>query len=472
MRINIRAKVLVAVSLSLIVIFGLITYLSVTRDIKLLRDNLNQQAKSFASLAPPPIGSTFQLYENSGSLRITQQVDKYLNLDPDVTAVSIVSVDGNQLYTSAQGRHTSISADLASSFEQQSVKNKDGYITQVVQPYFEDSGAHRFTMVYEISTERVEQSVSSTIRLIVVSGAAILVISIIATTWLLNTLFISPLRNVSRSANRISSGDFNQEIAPRNQDEIGDLAVSVNKMAEFLKADIVKLRELDKLKTEFMMIASHNLRTPLTVMRGYIEMADSAKSADELRAIIRTIQESVVRLHLLAEDLLTISTLEAGGGDEVKKTPTEDKTFVAAVVDEFALLAKKKGLKWGFTNAVPESAISEINQANVRSALGNIIDNAIKFSKEGGAVHVAAAVSDNQLVFTVADTGIGIADEERSKLFTKFHRGTRVNKYDYGGVGIGLYLTKLLIEQHGGRIEVKSELGKGSTFTVYLPLVS
>lgn len=471
MRLNIRTKVILAVSLSLVLIFALIMYLLVTRNVSQLRSDLNQQTKSFAALATTPIGNTFLLYQDSGSIRITQQVNKFLELDPDVTAVRIVSVDGTQLYNSQDKPTPSINSDLASSFNPQYVKNRTGYISEVVQPFFEDSGAHRYSIVYEISTKRVQQSVDDVVRLILYVGIAILAISILSTSWLLNTLFIRPLRGVSRSANRISSGDFNQQITSKQHDEIGDLADSVNKMAEYLKADIVKLREVDKLKSEFMMIASHNLRTPLTVMRGNIEMAEYAKTVDELKKIIANVEDGVVRLHLLAEDLLTISTLEAGG-EKMSKSPVEAKQFINSMASEFELLAKQKQLKWQFTNAVPDDVKLNLSQANMRSALGNLIDNAIKFTKENGSVLINCRITDNRLVFTVADTGIGIAADEIPKLFTKFHRGTSTETYDYEGVGIGLYLTKLIVEEHGGHISVESQTGKGSTFTVTLPLAA
>jgi signal transduction histidine kinase len=107
----------------------------------------------------------------------------------------------------------------------------------------------------------------------------------------------------------------------------------------------------------------------------------------------------------------------------------------------------------------------------MRSALGNILDNAIKFNKEDGAVTVRASAADGALTFVVADTGIGIRPEEMPKLFTKFHRGTSTLNYDYEGAGIGLYLTKLIIDKHGGRIDVESQTGKGATFTVHLPVM-
>lgn len=106
----------------------------------------------------------------------------------------------------------------------------------------------------------------------------------------------------------------------------------------------------------------------------------------------------------------------------------------------------------------------------MRSALGNLVDNAIKFTKDNGSVKVNARVNDGQFILTVTDTGAGIKSEEIPKLFTKFHRSTSESSYDYEGAGLGLYLSKLIIEQHGGKIDVKSELDKGSTFTVYLPI--
>lgn len=470
MRLNLRAKIILAVSVSLVIIFAVIMYLLVARNINQLRTNLNISSKSFASLATTPIGNTFLLYKDSGSIKITQQVDKFLALDPDVTAIHIVSVNGEQLYSSHSGKAPAVDAGLASSFSPRYVTGENGYIKQVVEPFFEDSGAHRYSIVYDISAKRLEQGVNSVVRLILYVGLVILAISIAATSWLLNRLFIRPLRDVSRSANIISAGNFDQQIVPRHRDEIGDLAVSVNKMAEFLKADIVKLRELDKLKTEFMMIASHNLRTPLTAMRGNIEIAEYAKTPEELRKIIRNLQESVVRLHLLAEDLLTISTLETGK-EHMQKAPTEAKRFIDSAASEFDLLAARQKLRWEFTNNVPDTAKLNISQSNVRSALANLLDNAIKFTKEGGSVRVQADVRDGRLVFAVSDTGIGIAPDEIPKLFTKFHRGTSTMQYDYEGVGIGLYLTKLIVSEHGGSVTVDSEIGKGSKFTVYLPLL-
>jgi signal transduction histidine kinase len=471
MRLTLRAKVTLTVSLFLVVIFALAMYLSLTRNVSQLHSSLNEQSKSFAALATPPIGNTFVLYQDSGSIKITEQVDKFLALDPDVKEISIVTVDGKQLYSSRNDTSLQVSSSQASSFNPQAVKNSSGYVREIVQPFFEDSGAHRYSVVYKISTKRIEQSVAASVRLILYVGLAILTAGIIAASFALNTLFIKPLREVSRSADIISGGDYSQQIVSHadSKDEIGKLAHAVNKMADGLKADITKLQEVDKLKSEFMMIASHNLRTPLTIMRGYIELAGTANTVEELKKIVTSVQEGVTRLHLLSEDLLTISSLEAGG-EKMEKSATDAKAFIDSVASEFELLASQKKLGWQFANTVPDIVKLELSQANMRSALGNIIDNAIKFTKEGGSVHVSSKIEGGRLVFSVADTGIGIEPDEIPKLFTKFHRGTSTLTYDYEGAGVGLYLTKLIVGEHGGQITVNSEVGQGSTFTVYLPL--
>jgi signal transduction histidine kinase len=470
MRIDLRAKVTITITIFLVAMLGIVMYLSVTKNLQQLHTSLNEQSKSFASLATPPIGNTFVLYQNSGSIKITQQVNKFLELDPDVDAIGIVSVDGKTLYNSNSQKMT-VSETAASSFTPKYVTNEAGFISEIIQPFFEDSGAHRYSVVYTISTRRIEQNVASSVRLIVYVGIIILIVSIAATSWALNRLFVRPLREVSRSADIISGGDYSQQIVTHadSHDEIGQLAQAVNRMSEALKADIGKLRELDKMKSEFMMIASHNLRTPLTVMRGYMDMAKDAQTVQELKSIVDSVQESVTRLHLLSEDLLTISSLESGG-EKMQKTPAVARHFIDSMVQEFELLANKKKLRWQYVNELPEDLKINISQANMRSALGNLIDNAIKFTKEGGSVRITAKAQGGRLIFAVSDTGIGIREEEVPRLFTKFHRGTSTLTYDYEGAGVGLYLTKLIVGEHGGQITVESKVDHGSIFTVYLPL--
>ena len=166
-RLSIRAKVLVTVTVSLILIFGVTMLLLVINTKHTLKSSLNQESKSFASLATTPIGNTFILYQNSGTVRINQQVSSFLALDPDVTAVQVVSTDGTQLFNSQNGLGPSVSAAAASSFQPVYKYAPGGYISQITEPLIEASGVHRYAIVYRISSARVEQNVSNVIHLIV-----------------------------------------------------------------------------------------------------------------------------------------------------------------------------------------------------------------------------------------------------------------------------------------------------------------
>jgi signal transduction histidine kinase len=464
---NIRVKVFFAVGLALVLIFSLVMYLLVTESTNQLKSDLNRESKSFASLATTPIGNEFILYSSSGSALINQQINSYLTLDSDVSSVSIVSINGNTLYSDPNNNSSRVSVSQASAFQPVYQKTSSGYINQIIQPLVESGGVHRYAIVYRISTKRVEQNVTNVIQLILVIGLAVLVLSIAGTSLLLNRLFINPIRALSKSADTISSGKYDEQIVAKNKDEIGVLANSLNKMAGSLKADIIKLKDLDEMKSEFMMVTSHNLRTPLTIIRGYIELAASESSVDGLKKTIATISQSVGQLNILAENMLTISSLEAGS--TMNREPIQIQPFISSIDNEFQPIALKQKLNWQFKNDIDSNATININQANLHSALTSLIDNAIKFTKEGGNVSINASFTDNQLKFTVQDNGIGIDSDELPKLFTKFHRGTDTMQYDYEGVGIGLYLSKLIIDQHGGSITIESKKGEGTSCVVLIP---
>jgi signal transduction histidine kinase len=467
MNLNIRAKVFLAVGLSLVVIFGIVLYFLVAESSSQLRSDLNRESKSFASLATTPIGNAFLMYQYSGTTLISEQINNYLSQDSDITSVSIVSVSGKTVFNQI-GSTATIPASQASTFQPLYSSTSGGYVNQIIEPLIEQGGVHRYAIVYEISTNRVQRNVDNVIHLILVIGLGVLILSIAGTGLLLNRLFIKPIRGLSKSADIISSGDYNQQIVSKNKDEIGVLANSLNKMAESLKADITKLQEVDKLKSEFMMIASHNLRTPISVMKGYLEMAETADTVVGLKHIIDTIADRVTQLHLMAEDVLAVATLESGSKPVMVPVPM--KALLDSVADEFGPLATKKGVGWTFTNDVPLECQATISQGSLTTAITDIVDNAIKFTKEGGSVSFDCRLTDNQIIVKVADTGIGIAPEEVSKLFTKFHRGTSTLTYDYEGVGLGLYMSKLIINQHGGYIKMESGLNKGTTCLITLPV--
>jgi two-component system, OmpR family, phosphate regulon sensor histidine kinase PhoR len=237
-------------------------------------------------------------------------------------------------------------------------------------------------------------------------------------------------------------------------------------MAGALKSDIDKLKQLEKMKNEFLMIISHNLRTPLAVIENYLELIN--KSADQqFKKLLEPIRASVIRLHGFAEDIITVSEMEASY-NPLKLTLQPIKGLLDSVSKEFSDQARQKNIS--FEAKIETNCNVLLNQPGLRNALWNLLDNAYKFTLQGGKIVLNATDDGRNVHISVSDNGPGIKTEEINKLFTKFHRGSSTLRYDYEGSGIGLYLSRIIINQHQGDISVNSTEGKGAVFTITLPV--
>jgi signal transduction histidine kinase len=469
-RITLRTQFILLIVLGLSALFVVITVVVAQRTTQNLRTSLTSQSKSFAALATKPIGDTFVTYQDSGRIKIIQQVEKFTDLDTNISNVSVVDIGGKTLYEQNEGTNVTVNAQQASSFDTVLVTDH-GKLTRVITPYIEDFGAHRYSIVYDVSYKAIDQSIRQLTTGIIFLAFGALILSIAISYFFINRLFLDPVRQVSNAAIAISKGDLDKKIEPKRNDEIGDLATSVNTMADALKADIQKLRDVDAIKTEFMMIASHNLRTPLTIIQGYLDtLLLNKELPQDVRGTVEVVAASGNRLSVFAEDILTVSRLEAGENVMKSRYKTDLKELLERIANDFRSLAKEK--KLDFQVLLPDHpCYSIISMPHIRAAIWNLLDNAVKFTKEG-SITLKLEVQAGKASISVSDTGTGIDPEEVPKLFTKFHRGTSTEQYDYEGSGIGLYLTKLIVDQHGGTIAVDSKLGKGTTFMVVLPIIS
>ena len=231
-----------------------------------------------------------------------------------------------------------------------------------------------------------------------------------------------------------------------------------------------RLAETDKIKTEFVILTSHNLRTPLTAIKGNLEFLDDSHVDKAQKKFVDALQTATEHLDKLVEDLLTISQIEAG--DKIIPVETTLQALLEPLVQEAKELASATHNSLDL-NLPSQTVKVQVDIARIQTALHNLLDNAFKFTSQGN-IKLGVAVKKANVEIKIIDNGIGISASELPKLFTKFHRssGNRQNKlsYDYAGEGIGLYLTKLIVEEHGGTINVDSQPGKGSTFTIRLPI--
>ena len=236
-----------------------------------------------------------------------------------------------------------------------------------------------------------------------------------------------------------------------------------------------QLRKLDNAKSEFISIASHQLRTPLTAIKGFISLmleGSYGKMAPEQVDVLNKVYSSNERLVNLVEDLLNISRIESGRM-EFQFDKWQIENICQEVIDTFVLKAKEHKLYLEYKK--PDQPLPEliIDGVKVREVISNLVDNAIKYTLEGkGGVTLKVEQRGESIRVTVSDTGIGIPESELPYLFAKFSRGKDTSRLNTGGTGLGLYVGKTMIENNGGKIWAESDgQGLGSRFIIELPIV-
>jgi PAS domain S-box-containing protein len=231
--------------------------------------------------------------------------------------------------------------------------------------------------------------------------------------------------------------------------------------------DITHFKELDELKSEFVATVSHDLRAPLTFMRGYATMLPMVGELSEQQSeYVEKILQGVSQMNVLIDDLLDLGRIEAGVGLERK--PCHLGAIVVEAVDGMRVRAAAKGITLHLESTAGVAVIAG-DAALLRQSVMNLVDNAIKYTPSGGRISVGLSVRNNQAVIRVADTGIGIAPDDQVRLFEKFYRVKRRDTASVEGTGLGLAIVKSIVERHEGRVWVDSELGKGSSFYISLP---
>jgi heavy metal sensor kinase len=273
---------------------------------------------------------------------------------------------------------------------------------------------------------------------------------------------LQPVDEITRHARRITAENLDQVITvPNVNDEIGRLAATINDMIRRLHESFARVRQ-------FSADASHELRTPLTVVRGEIELAlRTKKSPEEYRRVLESTLEENLRLTSIIDNLLTLAKADQGKV-HADLTQVELHELVDELYEDSTILADSKHLTLTLLSNTPITMVGD--KGRLRQLFLNLVDNAVKYTPEGGSVSLALQRRDNEAVFEVSDTGIGIPDAELGKIFDRFYRVDKARSRELGGTGLGLSIAKWIVELHRGTITVTSEPQKGSTFTVHLPV--
>jgi two-component system, OmpR family, sensor kinase len=305
------------------------------------------------------------------------------------------------------------------------------------------------------------------LKLLLLIGIAVPVVLLLGSYGglLLANQALRPVDRITRAAEQIGAGDLTERVPlPSRMDEIGRLAATFNNMIARLQAAFERQRQ-------FTSDASHELRTPLAVMRGDIEIAlRRTRSIDEYQQVLTSNLEEIVRLSRLVDDLLTLARADVGT-TALQREPLSLDKLCREMIDYISPLAQMREQHLKYNGPDSEVMINGDIQ-RLKQLLLNLLDNAIKYTGFGGDVTLGLKRSEQEAVLVVSDTGRGIPTEDIPFIFERFFRHSRTTSDRMAsGFGLGLSIVKWIVDSHGGKIEVTSTPGQGTTFTVRLPLM-
>lgn len=278
--------------------------------------------------------------------------------------------------------------------------------------------------------------------------------------FILSRHIVRPIKAVSLAAAELSRGHLDWRVKPTTKDEIGELAITFNKMAEELKLQ-------DSLRNTFIANVSHELRTPLASVQGFIQgMLDRAIEVEDRDKYLEIVLGETKRMGALITDLLSLAKIESGQFPmELSEFDINELIRRCIIVFEQRIEEKKLTVN---VNLGEEKVMVWADEDRISQVVTNLIDNAVKFSYEGGELKVWTHVVENKVYVNIADTGEGIPPEEQQYVFERFYKVDKSHSRSKPGTGIGLSIAKRIIMQHGEKITLQSAVGKGTTFTFTL----
>ena len=319
------------------------------------------------------------------------------------------------------------------------------------------------------TTDRVTNQSANIAQTESVSISALVLALLIAGSiafWLTRTIS-HPITDLKSGMRAVADGDLEYElrIPPERSDEFGELARSFQEMTS-------QLGELDKLKAEFVSVASHELKTPINVIIGYLQLLEEGvygPLTPEQKDIHKTLGIQANTLLRLVKQLLDVSRFEAGGGRLELRTVRLD-SLRKELETAFHVLAIQREIKFRVEehDGLPEEVYWDLDRIN--EVLGNLLSNAFKFTPHGGSVTLTIAPTDGAVCMEVRDTGAGIPAEQLPHIFEKFYQADNQGSARTAGSGLGLAIAKQIVEAHGGTISCESKPGIGTAFTITLPI--
>jgi heavy metal sensor kinase len=462
---SIRAKLslwYLVMAASVIVAFSLGLYFYLSHALlRVIDDSLWSQANRMANSIPQglsdPQGLSEEEIAQSNELRLPVQFYTVIDRAGEVYDYAY----------DVHGHPVPIIADaLDRAHDQWQAQFDNGSISEsepvriITWPVRDQDGV--FFVVAGQSLKEIHQAQRRLLLLLAISSPLALILASLGGFWIADRA-LKPVDRITKAAERIGRGNFNERVEePRTKDEIGRLAATFNEM-------IAKLDQAFQRERQFTAYASHELKTPLAIIRGDIEVAlRRDRSTEEYRRVLSSSLEEIERLTRLTDDLLTLARSDAGE-QVLEIAPVTLDQLAEEARAYLSPLAKSTGVRLSYESSQSPIVI-EGDEKRLKQLLVNLLDNAIKYTPAGGDVRLKLAAQDSSAIIEVADTGRGIPADAMPHIFERFYRHSDPRDTRASGFGLGLAISKWIVDAHGGAIDVESSEGRGSRFTIRLPL--
>lgn len=375
----------------------------------------------------------------------------------DVSGRMLMDSIGNFIPGKVNGEDIkdALNGDLGISIEEdKKTSEKVLYVSKALKSNGKVEGVLRFVT----SLSEVDTIIKKISFMLIFIGIAVIIMAGIISVFISNSI-TRPVREVTAMARKMADGRFNERIEKKRDDEIGELFDALNFMAD-------EILKNEKLKNEFVASVSHELRTPLTSIKGWASTMRTGDFSDreELETGLEIIENESDRLTKMVEELLDFSKF-VSGKITLKKDYVDIKNTIEYIKKQFSLRAWRQNINFS-VKVQDNMPLVLLDENRIKQVLNNLLDNAFKFTQERGRVTLKAFIRDENLIVIVGDTGIGIPEDELPKVTEKFFKG----KSDKCSNGIGLSICKEIVSLHGGKIEITSELVKGTEITLTIPV--
>jgi heavy metal sensor kinase len=457
---SIRAKLtlwyLSLAALALLV-FATAIYVSFSRGLLNTIDaSLNNHAERIAQAVGHP--SATEEASQPGVLILVPQFVSVLNKDGKVTD-QILDAEGHAVPITSPALERVVK-DWKPEYDEVALSETE-HARTITWPARDEDG-ELFYVVVGQSLKDVERAQKQLLLLLAIANPIALLLASVGGLWLANKA-LRPVDRLTRAAERIGRGNLSERVTvPRSHDEIGRLAETFNQM-------IGRLERAFERERQFTADASHELKTPLAVLRGDIEVAlRRERTSEEYKRVLQSSLEEIARLTKLTEDLLTLARSDANEAVleledvELDRLASEARAYIAP-------LANSAGVSLSY-NPPDSPVIVEGDHKRLKQLLVNLLDNAIKYTSDGGSAKLSLGVENSSAVIEVADTGRGIPSNAVPHIFERFYRQTDPRDSRVTGFGLGLAISKWIVDAHGGSIEAQSTEGVGTSFIIRLPL--